>query len=63
MGSAVGGKMSMGFGDDADFLDQIVEVLQLVNDITRGQVLISVTLIIVSVALILLGISLLVLIM
>ena len=37
MENAVGGKMSLGSGDDADFLKQMDEVLQLANDITKGQ--------------------------
>lgn len=54
MVNVVGGKMSMGFGDDADFLKQIETVLQLANAITRGLVLAWVMVGIALVALVLL---------
>ena len=60
MVNVVGGKMSMGFGDDADFLKLMEGVLQLASDIINVQVRILVILIGVCCAVILLGISLIV---
>ena len=60
MVNVVGGKMSMGFGDDADFLELMLKVLQLVNGITNAWALILVILIGVCCAVILLGIYLVV---
>jgi len=37
VGSVVGGRMSEGFGDDADFLKMICEAVRLAKDITKEQ--------------------------
>lgn len=60
MVDVVGGKMSLGYGDDADFLKLMQEVLQLVNDTINVQGRILVILIGVCCAVILLGIFLVV---